>query len=161
VFFTNKYFIWLTPLRYISPWPLRAFLRFINGLKRLLSNYPRRQACLSSTYQRPKRAHYCNTRKLRSYYEKVMSLINNDQNNSQRRHGLPKLNDSSQFPRWKRDLEVYLFSKAKINDLDKLTARQAHRKKLPRRQLLQKDLQRRTKRSCRSLPCLRGRSNTH
>ena len=52
-----------------------------------------------------------------------MSLISNDQNNSQRRHGLPKLNDSSQFPRWKRDLEVYLFSKAKINDLDKLTAR--------------------------------------
>ena len=52
-----------------------------------------------------------------------MSLISNDQNNSQRRHGLPKLNVSSQIPRWKRDLEVYLFSRAKINDLDKLTAR--------------------------------------
>ena len=53
-----------------------------------------------------------------------MSLISNDQNNSQRRHGLfPKLNDASQFTQWKRNLENYLFSKAKINDMDKLTAR--------------------------------------
>ena len=52
-----------------------------------------------------------------------MSLNSNDQNISQGRHGLPKLNDSSQFPRWNRDLKVYLFSRATINDLDKLTAR--------------------------------------
>ena len=53
-----------------------------------------------------------------------MSLISNDQKNSQRRHGLfPKLNDASQFTQWKRNLENYLFSKAKINDMDKLTAR--------------------------------------
>ena len=62
MFFTNKfiYFIWLTPLRYISPWPLSALLRLINGTKRLLSNH-----------QLPDRVLYCNTRNSRSYSQKV------------------------------------------------------------------------------------------
>ena len=39
MFFTNKYFIWLTPLRYISPRPPSALLSIINGTKRLTSTH--------------------------------------------------------------------------------------------------------------------------
>ena len=52
-----------------------------------------------------------------------MSYNSDEQNNSTRKNALFILKDSSQFPHWKRTVETYLFRKAKITNLEKLTVR--------------------------------------
>ena len=62
-----KMFYIVTPLRYISPWPLSALLRLINGTKRAAS--------IKSSAARGYRVLYCNTRNSRSYSQNKLKVL--------------------------------------------------------------------------------------